>query len=82
MKTITYTATSELGARSLALQDGHAGEPIKVAVTGAGYTLTYQHKSRAAALFELRCRKVRALLDGIAHRRTCDQQTAILRAMR
>lgn len=82
MKTITYTATSELGARSMALQDGHTGEPIKVAISGAGYALTYPHKSRAAVLLELRCRKVRAFLGGIAHRRACAQQSAILRAMR
>lgn len=82
MKTVTYTATSELGARSMALQDGHAGEPLRIEVNGAGYTLAYPAKSRAAVLFELRCRKVRAFLEDIAHRRACDQQAAILRAMR
>ncbi|CAD5376753.1 conserved hypothetical protein [Pseudomonas sp. OF001] len=82
MKTITYTASSELGARSLAVQDGHLGEPLKVSITGDGYALTYQRKSRAAVLFELRCRKVRKFLEGFAHRRVCDQQSAILRAMR
>ena len=81
MKTITYTASSELGARSIALQDGHTGDPIKVAITGEGYALTYPAKSRAAVLFELRCRKVRAFLDGVARRRAVDQQAAILKEL-
>lgn len=82
MKTITYTASSELGARSMALQDGHTGEPIKVAVSSGGYALTYPRRSRLAALWIARIGLARQRLEGIAHRRACDQQSAILRAIR
>lgn len=82
MKTITYTASTELGARSMAYQDGHTGEPLQVWRDSEGVTLKYQARSRLTALWELRCAKARRYLQGIAHRRTVDQQAAILRALR
>lgn len=82
MKTTTYTASSELGARSLALQDGHTGEPLRTVISSQGYALVYPQRSRLAALFLARCAKARRTLDGIAHRHACDQQGAVVRAMR
>lgn len=82
MKTITYSASSELGARSLALQDGHTGEPKRIEISREGYSLTYTKRSRLAVLFRQRYAMARRAVESIAHRARCDQQAAIVRGMR
>jgi hypothetical protein len=85
MKTITYTARgdlAEMGARSLAIQDGHIDEPIQKRWVADTCHLTYRRKSRIAVLLKLRAAKVKAWAEGIGHRLACDQRGAMLRELR
>ena len=81
MKTTTYTASTMVGARSMARQDGNAGEPLRSLWLSGQWHLVYPAHSRAATLPALRMARLGRWLAGFRRRAVVDTQQKIMREL-
>ncbi|MCY1291531.1 hypothetical protein D9M68_728010 [compost metagenome] len=82
MKITTYTASSKLGAMSLAYQDGHTGEPIRIVCVGRQWHLHYPAKSRALTMLRLRAARLKSWFSRARRRAEAGMQRQIMRDLR